>query len=456
MLKAVNPATGQIVREVALDTSESVNSKMEASLKAFEDWKSQDYGARGKLLKAVAAYMREHVETLAPIMTEEMGKPIKEARGEVNKAAWCAEHYADHAEGYLARQVLPSDASLSYVQHLPLGPVLGILPWNAPFWLAFRFAAPALMAGNTCLMKHDPHVPGCAEAIEECFRAAGAPDGLFQALYLETPAVEAVIRDRRVRGVSFTGSSKGGSAVAGIAGPAIKPAVLELGGSDPSIILADADLDKATDTLTLSRIINAGQSCIAAKRIIVEDSVYDRVEQLMQQKFAALSVGDPADEGTDVGPIARPDLRDQLHAQVQTTITEGADCLLGGQMPDGEGYFYPVTLLSNVEPGMCAFTQETFGPVGVLVRARDEAHALELANDTEYGLAASVWTKTERGEEMAAKLDTGQVSVNGIVKTDPRLPSGGTKASGLGRELGPHGIHEFVNAQQVWIGPAQS
>jgi succinate-semialdehyde dehydrogenase / glutarate-semialdehyde dehydrogenase len=455
MLKAVNPATGETVREVALDSEADVNTKIEASLAAFHEWKTKSYAERAKLLKAVAAHMRKHVETLAPIMTEEMGKPIKEGRGEVEKSAWCAEHYADHAEGYLSRQVLESDASLSYVQHLPIGPILGILPWNAPFWLAFRFAAPALMAGNSCLMKHDPHVPGCAEAIEACFREAGAPEGLFQALYLETPSVEAVIRDDRIRGVSFTGSSRGGSAVAGIAGSAIKPAVLELGGSDPSIVLADADLDKATDVLTLSRIINAGQSCIAAKRIIVEESVYDKVETLMKEKLAALKLGDPREGDTDVGPIARPDLRDELHRQVQETIKQGADCVLGGELPGGEGYFYPVTLLSNVTPDMCAFNEETFGPVGVLVKARDADHTIELANDTRYGLAASIWTETSRGEEMASSLDTGQVSVNGIVKTDPRLPSGGTKASGLGRELGPHGILEFVNAQQVWVGPAK-
>ena len=455
MLKAVNPATGQTVREVKTDTAAEVEQKIAKSLTVFHDWKETSFETRAALLRKVAKYMRDNVETLGPVMTEEMGKPSKEARGEVEKSAWCAEHYAGHAEGYLTRQLLESDATLSYVQHLPLGPILGILPWNAPFWLAFRFAAPALMAGNTCLMKHDPHVPGCAEALEKCFTEAGAPEGLFQALYLETPAVEPVIRDKRVRGVSFTGSSKGGSAVAGIAGSAIKPAVLELGGSDPSIILADADLDKATDVLTLSRIINAGQSCIAAKRIIVEDSVYDKVEALMKEKLGALKMGDPVSADTDVGPIARPDLRDELHRQVQETISQGADCLLGGELPDGDGYFYPVTLLSNVKPDMCAFNQETFGPVGVLVRARDEAHALELANDTDYGLAASVWTSAERGEAMARKIDTGQVSVNGIVKTDPRLPSGGTKASGLGRELGPHGILEFVNAQQVWIGPAK-
>ena len=311
------------------------------------------------------------------------------------------------------------------------------------------------MAGNSCLMKHDPHVPGCAQAIEQAFKDAGAPEGLFQALYLETPRVEAVMRDKRVRGISFTGSSRGGAKVAEIAGSEIKPAVLELGGSDPSIVLADADLEKAAEVLTLSRIINAGQSCIAAKRIIVEDAVYDEVKQLLSQKLGALKVGDPASEETDVGPIARKDLRDALDRQVQASISEGAECLFGGEVPDGNGYFYPVTLLAGVEPGMTAFREETFGPIGVLIRAKDESQALDLANDTEYGLAASVWTNAARGEEMASRIEAGQVSVNGIVKTDPRLPSGGVKSSGLGRELGPHGIMEFVNAQQVWVGPVK-
>jgi succinate-semialdehyde dehydrogenase/glutarate-semialdehyde dehydrogenase len=389
-------------------------------------------------------------------MTEEMGKPIREARGEVEKAAWCAEHYAAHAEEYLAPQVIASDATRSYVQHLPLGAILGILPWNAPFWLAFRFCAPALMAGNTCLMKHDPHVPGCAQAIADVFMAVGAPEGVFDALLIETPRVEAVIRDPRVRGVSFTGSARGGGAVASIAASEIKPAVLELGGSDPSIVLADADLEKAADVLKLSRIINAGQSCIAAKRLIVEAPVYDDMVGLLSEKLAALKVGDPALEETDVGPISRDDLRAELHRPGAATAEAGARLVLGGEIPDGPGFFYPVTLLVDVEPGMCAFVDETFGPVGVVIRAEDADHALAMANDTEYGLAASVWSTPERGEAMAREIFAGQVAVNGIVKTDPRLPSGGIKRSGYGRELGPHGILEFVNAQQVWVGPART
>lgn len=455
MLKVINPATGALLHEVAPDSQSDIERALETVKTRFKSWRLTSFKERGDLLRAVAAHMRGHVEELAPLMTQEMGKPIKEARGEVEKAAWCAEHYAEHGEAYLAAEHLPSDATRSYVQHLPLGPVLGILPWNAPFWLAFRFAAPAIMAGNTCLMKHDPHVPACAKAIEEAFKAAGAPDGLFKALRIETPAVEAVIRDPRIQAVSFTGSARGGAAVAAIAASEIKPAVLELGGSDPGIVLADADLDKAADVLTLSRIINAGQSCIAAKRLIVEEPVYDAMAAKLETRLAKLKLGDPAEETTDVGPIARANLRDELHRQVEATIEAGARCLMGGKMPNDPGFFYPVTLLADVTPDMCAFKEETFGPVAVLVKANNAEAAIELANDTPYGLGAGVWTSAERGEEMARHIEAGQVAVNGIVKTDPRLPSGGIKKSGYGRELGPHGIREFVNAQQVWVGPAQ-
>ena len=455
MLTATNPATGEAVREVSPDSDADVRAKLDAAAAAFRDWRHTSFADRAALLNAVAQDLRARNASLAPLMTEEMGKPIREAWGEVNKGAWCAEHYAAHAEGYLQRQWIESDATRSYVQHLPLGPILGILPWNAPFWLAFRFAAPALMAGNTCLLKHDPHVPGCAEALADAFRRAGAPEGVFQALFLETPRVEAVIRDPVVQAVSFTGSARGGGIVAGIAASEIKPAVLELGGSDPSLVLADADLDAAARTLTTSRIINAGQSCIAAKRLIVEAPVYDAFLERFQANLKALTLGDPREETTDVGPIARSDLRDDLHRQVDATIRAGARCLMGGSVPDGPGFFYPVTLLADVTPEMCAFQEETFGPVGVVIRAETADEAVAMANDTPFGLAASVWSETARGEALAQHLDAGQIAVNGIVKTDPRLPSGGIKKSGYGRELGPHGILEFVNAQQVWVGPAR-
>ena len=453
MLKVIDPTTGEPLHERPVADAVQVESILETAESAFRDWRRTTFDERARLLRAVAALMRDDVERLAPLMTAEMGKPIREARGEVEKAAWCADHYAEHAEAYLATETLASDASHSYVQYLPLGVILGILPWNAPFWLAFRFAAPTLMAGNTCIMKHDPHVPACAEAIAELFERAGAPAGVFQQLPLQTPEVEAVIRDRRVRAVSFTGSDKGGAAVASIAASEIKPAVLELGGSDPCLVLADADLEQAADVITLSRIINAGQSCIAAKRIIVESPVYERMLALLQERLERLQCGNPREESTDVGPIAREDLRDELHRQVKDTVAAGARCLLGGVLPETAGFFYPVTLLADVTSDMAACREETFGPVAVVMRAESAEHAVTLANDTEYGLAAGVWTQAARGEAIAGELETGQVAVNGIVKTDPRLPSGGIKRSGYGRELGPHGIHEFVNAQQVWVGP---
>ncbi|MEX1178904.1 MAG: NAD-dependent succinate-semialdehyde dehydrogenase [Nitriliruptor sp.] len=456
MLTVTDPTTGTVLHERPALDADGRDAVLARAADAYPGWRRRSFAERGDVLRAVAARMREDVERLALLMTEEMGKPIKEARAEVEKAAWAAEHYAEHAEGYLAPEVLGSDATESYVQYLPLGVVLGILPWNAPFWLAFRFCAPTLMAGNTCVLKHDPHVPGCAAAIAELFEQVGAPEGVMQDLPLVTVDVEAAIRDPRVVAVSFTGSDRAGATVAAVAASEIKPAVLELGGSDPCIVLADADLPAAADVIALSRIINAGQSCIAAKRIIVEDAVHDELVELLRERLAALQLGDPRDEATDVGPIARSELRDELHRQVQETVAAGATCQLGGELPDGDGFFYPVTLLTEVTSSMTACREETFGPVAVVMRAASADDAVAIANDTPYGLAASVWTTAERGAAMAAEIEAGQVAVNGIVKTDPRLPSGGIKRSGYGRELGPHGIREFVNAQQVWVGPKRA
>jgi succinate-semialdehyde dehydrogenase/glutarate-semialdehyde dehydrogenase len=448
----INPANGQKLQDSPILDADAREAALVRARETYNTWKLTSYAERAQVLKAVAAKMREEVETLAPLMTIEMGKPIKEARAEVLKAAWCAEHYAEQAEAYLTPMTLESDASHSYVQYLPLGTVLGILPWNAPFWLAFRFCAPAIMAGNTCMMKHDLHVPASAQAIADLFVQVGAPAGLMQNVPMDNAAIEAVIRDPRVQAVSLTGSERAGSAVAAIAGSEIKPIVLELGGSDPCIVLADADLEKAADIITLSRIINAGQSCIAAKRIIVEEAVYDQMVDLLKTRLAALKIGNPAEETTDVGPMARDDLRQNLHRQVEETKAAGARCLLGGEIPEGDGFFYPVTLLVDVEPGMTAAVEETFGPVAVVMKASDADHAIAIANDSRYGLAAGLWTEKSRGEQLARRIEVGQVAINGIVKTDPRLPSGGIKCSGLGRELGPQGIHEFVNAQQIWLG----
>lgn len=455
MLKVINPTSGRLLHEYpALDPA-AMDARISTATEAFAHWRRHTIAQRADVLNRVATLMREQETDLARLMTLEMGKPVKEARGEVQKAAWCAEHYAAHAEDYLASLTLTSDASHSYVQHLPLGPILGILPWNAPFWLAFRFCAPALMAGNTCLLKHDPHVPACADAIADLFLQAKAPEGIVQNLPLTTSSVENAIRHPQVRAVSFTGSSAAGSRVAALAAAELKPAVLELGGSDPAIVLKDANLEQAADAITLSRIINAGQSCIAAKRIIVEATVHDRFVELLKTRLEKLRLGDPADPATDIGPIARADLRDELARQVEETLAAGAHCLLGGQIPEGDGFFYPVTLLTEVHNDMTACREETFGPVAVVLKADSAEQALQLANDSEYGLAASIWTERQRGERMARDIEAGQVVVNGLVKTDPRLPSGGIKRSGYGRELGPHGILEFVNVQQVWVGPKQ-
>lgn len=452
MLIATNPFTEQQIAEYPSLSGIHIHEQIQLAHDAFPAWRERSFSERAQVLKTVAAELRKHKDSLARLMADEMGKPVKEGGPEVEKAAWCAEHYAEHAEAYLQTEQLPSDASESYVSYEPLGAVMGILPWNAPIWLAFRFMAPALMAGNTCIMKHDPHVPGCAAAIRKIFESAGAPDNIMINLPLETPDVEVAIRHPHVMAVSFTGSSEAGAKVASIAGSEIKPTVLELGGSDPFIVMADADLEKAMDVATLSRIINAGQSCIAAKRILVEASAYDRFIEGVTSRLAKLNMGDPTDPATDVGPLARRDLQQNLHRQVSESIDKGAQCLLGGALPEDKGFFYPPTLLTQIHPDMPVFCEETFGPVMMIMPFENSEQAIAIANQTDYGLGAALWTAdTEQAKRMAQRLYTGQVAINGIVKTDPRLPSGGVKRSGYGRELGPHGIKEFVNAKQVWI-----
>jgi len=454
MLIAINPATGAKVREVPEESAETLEQKLGASEAAFASWRQSDFETRSELMREVARALRASASECADTMTEEMGKTTREANAEVEKCARTCEHFAEHAATYLAPEKLASDAAKSYVHYLPLGSVLGILPWNSPFWLAFRVCAPALMAGNACVIKHDAHVPGCAQALERVFARAGAPAGLVEMLFIDHERAHDVIRDRRIAAVSFTGSTRGGRSVAARAAAEIKPAVLELGGSDPCIVFADADLEQAVPTIALSRIIATGQSCIAAKRILVEESIHDRFVELLHAELAKLVLGDPTLESTDVGPMARADLRDQLHRQIEASLALGAERRLGCELPEGPGSFYPVSLLTGVTPEMAVFNEETFGPVASVTSFRGEAHAIELANRTDYGLAGSIWSTAAHGEALARQLECGQVSVNGIVKTDARLPSGGIKQSGYGKELGPQGIREFVNCQQVWIGPS--
>ncbi|NBB80633.1 MAG: aldehyde dehydrogenase family protein [Verrucomicrobia bacterium] len=452
MLISVNPATGQAAHEVESLDAADLKETIDRAATAAKSWRKTSIAERAEILKAVAETLRSRKDAIGKLMTEEMGKPVKEAAPEVEKGAWCADHYAEHAAGYLQDEIIASDASKSFVSYQPLGAILCIFPWNAPIWVAMRGIVPALMAGNTVVMKHDPHVPACAVALEQAFRDTGAPADILCNLPIPTKLAEQAIRHPAIQAVSFTGSTKAGSIVAATAASEIKHSVLELGGSDPFVVLADADLERAADIAVLSRTINAGQSCIAAKRIIIEAPVYEQFVDRLKGRLAKLTVGDPSQASTDIGPIARDDLRENLHRQVTQSISEGADCLLGGELPEGPGFFYPCTLLAGVTPKMCAFNEETFGPVMVATRAEDAEDALQLANDTPYGLGAAVWTAdADQGLHFANEIEAGQVSINGIVKTDPRLPSGGTKRSGIGRELGPHGIREFTNAKQIWI-----
>jgi len=453
-IKSVNPATGETLEEYDEMTPEEVEGVIEKSHRAFLDWRKTTFADRSRLMKKTAQVLRAGADGYAKLMAQEMGKPVTGGRAEIEKCAWGCDYYAENAERFLQPELIDTDTEKSYVTFQPLGAILAIMPWNFPFWQVFRFAAPALMAGNTALLKHASNVSGCALAIEGVFLKAGFPRNVFRTLVVGSDHVTAVINNGSVKAVTLTGSTEAGRAVSGKAGAAIKKTVLELGGSDPYLIMEDADLEAAVSTCVSSKLTNSGQSCIAAKRFIVVESIKKQFEELFVERMRAIKTGDPLRQDTILGPLARYDIRDELHRQVLKSIERGAKCLLGGNIPEGEGAFYPPTVLTDVKKGMPAFDEELFGPVAAIVPAMDEKHAVDLANDSRFGLGAAVFTgDTARGERIAAvEIEAGCCSVNTLVKSDPRLPFGGIKESGYGRELSHYGIKEFVNIKTVVIG----
>ncbi|MGY0055621.1 NAD-dependent succinate-semialdehyde dehydrogenase [Streptomyces sp. LZ34] len=456
MIVSINPANGTELARYQPQPEQEVDAVLDAATRAQTAWRRRHITDRTTLLREMARVLREGRDTYAALITAEMGKPITESLAEIDKCAWTCEHYADHAPDYLADRPVASNAAESAVVHDPLGVVLAVMPWNYPFWQFFRFAAPALAAGNGTLLKHANNVPQCALAVEEVVHKAGAPDGLCRTLLVEVDKVAGLIADPRVAAVTLTGSTEVGAIVAAQAAAVLKKQVLELGGSDPFVVLADADIAQAAATAVKARFINNGQSCVNAKRFIVEDTVADEFAEAFTAAAAALTVGDPTDPATAIGPMARANLRDTLHDQVTRTLTAGAELRLGGAATDGPGYYYAPTVLDRVTPGMAAFDEETFGPVAAITRAADAEEAIALANRTEYGLGAALWTgDLDRARHLSRVLDAGAVFVNGMVASDPRLPFCGIKRSGYGRELGAEGIREFVNIKTVWIGPAQ-
>lgn len=452
-MRLINPATEEVIGDVPDHDDPEVERRLRLAAEAYGTWRTVPMTERQRLMHAAAKVLRHRAGELARLMATEMGKPVVAGEQEVEKCAGCCDYFADHAEAMLARREVGSDAQRSYVRFDPIGAVLAIMPWNFPFWQVIRFAAPALMAGNVGVLKHAPNVPGCAMALERAFKEAGFPEGAFTPLLLPNERAEGVIRHPAIRAVTLTGSGRAGKAVAAVAGSVLKKTVLELGGSDPFIVLADADVEAVAREAAKARCINSGQSCIAAKRFIVDETIADRFEQAMATAMAAMRVGDPTDRTTEVGPLARLDLLENLDRQVRESVGAGAKLLVGGKRADRKGYFYPPTVLAKVRPGMPAFDEETFGPVAAVVRATGDRDAVRLANQSKYGLGASIWTgDPARAEALAPGVESGCVFVNGIVKSDSRLPFGGIKESGYGRELSAFGIHEFVNIKTVWVG----
>ena len=451
-LQSINPADGRLMREYPEHDPHGLDLIAKQAHRSFLLWRERSFAERAACLQEAARQLRARSPEWAVLMAEEMGKPVAQGRAEAEKCAWVCDYYAAEAEKMLRSERIASDARESYVRFDPLGVVLAIMPWNFPFWQVFRCAAPTLMAGNAMILKHAANVSGCALAIAEIFTRADLPEGLFRSVLVRGAAASRLVEHPLIAAVTLTGSAPVGSDVAGRAGALIKKCVLELGGSDPYLVLRDADLEAAAQSCVTSRLINSGQSCIAAKRFIVEQPVYEtfieRFVELMKNK----NVGDPLAEGTEVGPLARFDLREELHRQVESSVARGAKLLLGGRIPAGPGAFYPPTVLSGVRPGMTAFDEELFGPAAAIIPAANENEMVALANASPFGLGAAIYSSDiEKAERLAGRIESGNVFINSFVKSDPRLPFGGVKMSGYGRELSHYGIKEFVNIKTVYI-----
>ncbi|WP_026777069.1 NAD-dependent succinate-semialdehyde dehydrogenase [Polaribacter sp. Hel_I_88] len=448
----INPATEKEIASYNRITPEIAREKIAKANETYQSWKKTSFAERSKLMQKLADIFEENKEEYAQLATQEMGKTIKQSRSEIEKCAKICRYYADNIKDLLADKIIKTEAKKSYVTYQPLGVVLAVMPWNFPFYQVIRFAVPAIMSGNVGVLKHASNVQGCAFALEDAFEKAGFQKGIFTNLNVETDAIKTIIEDKNIIGVTLTGSEPAGRSVAKIAGENLKKTVLELGGSDAYIVLEDVDLEKATDLATHGRLQNNGQTCIAAKRFIVLEEIYDDFLKMFTQKMEAAKMGEPTNEDTYYGPLARVDLRDELHDQVEKTIKQGGKLILGGKIPSQKGAYYPATILADLKPGMTAFDEELFGPVASVIKAKDENEAIALANNSTFGLGSGVLTgNSERGEKVALQLEAGNSFVNKLVASDPRLPFGGIKNSGYGRELSDFGVKEFVNTKTIWV-----